>query len=97
MTRGQATLLRAFCVWTVWVWGTRLWNIWGDDSRDTAFKVVHTVLAVVSVAFAVATWVIVRRLRRRADRVDRPASGSPESPPVPPDDVPAELPSGSAG
>jgi hypothetical protein len=64
MTRGQATVLRAFCVWTVWVWGTRIWNIWGDEMRGTGFKVVHTVLAVVSVAFAVATWVIVRRLRR---------------------------------
>jgi hypothetical protein len=68
MTRGQAALLRAFCVWTVWVWGTRLWNIWGDESRDTAFKLVHTLLAVVSIAFAVATWIVVRRLRRRADR-----------------------------
>jgi hypothetical protein len=66
MTRGQATLLRAFCVWTVWVWGTRIWNIWGDDARGTGFKVVHTVLAVVSVAFAVATWIIVHRLRRAA-------------------------------
>jgi hypothetical protein len=64
MTRGQATVLRAFCVWTVWVWGTRIWNIWGDDARGTGFKVVHTVLAGVSVGFAVATWIIVRRLRR---------------------------------
>ena len=63
MTRGQANLVRAFCLWTVWVWGTRIWNIWGDDSRSTGFKVVHTVLAAVSVAFAVAVWFVVRRLR----------------------------------
>jgi hypothetical protein len=63
MTRGQANLVRAFCLWTAWVWATRIWNIWGDDSRSTGFKVVHTVLAAVSVAFAVAVWFVVRRLR----------------------------------
>ena len=63
MTRGQANLVRAFCLWTVWVWGTRIWNIWSDDSRSTGFKVVHTVLAAVSIAFAVAVWFVVRRLR----------------------------------
>jgi hypothetical protein len=73
MTRGQATVLRAFSVWTVWVWGTRIWNIWGDDARGTGFKVVHTVLAVVSLGFAVATWIIVHRLRR-------PATSSPVAP-----------------
>ena len=65
MTRGQANLIRAFCLWTVWVWGTRIWNIWGDDSRDGAFKAVHTVIAVISVAFAVAAWIVVRRVRLR--------------------------------
>jgi hypothetical protein len=61
----EALVLRAFCIWTVWVWGTRIWNIWGDDARDLPFKVVHTVLAVVSVAFAVAAWRIVTRVRAR--------------------------------
>jgi hypothetical protein len=66
MTRGQANLIRAFCLWTVWVWGTRIWNIWGDDTRGGGFKAVHTVLAVISVTFAVAVWLVVRRLRTRA-------------------------------
>jgi len=48
-----------------WVWGTRIGNVIGDDSRSTAFKVVHVVLAVISVLFAVAAWLIVRRVRRR--------------------------------
>jgi hypothetical protein len=61
----EALIVRAFCVWTVWVWGTRLWNIWRDDTRGLAFKGVHTVLAVVSVAFAVAVWRIVSRVRAR--------------------------------
>ena len=43
--------------------GHSIWNIWGDDSRSTGFKVVHTVLAVVSIAFAFAVWLVVRRLR----------------------------------
>jgi len=46
------------------VWVTRLWNIWRDD-QSVGFKLVHTVLAVVSVAFAVACWVVVSRVRRR--------------------------------
>ena len=56
-------MLQAFAAWTIWVWGTRIWNVIGDDERTTGFKVVHIVLAVVSVAFAVATWMIARRNR----------------------------------
>jgi len=67
--RSEALVLRAFCVWTVYVWATRIWNIWGDDTRGAGFKAVHTVLAVISVAFAVAVWLVVRRLRTRATAV----------------------------
>lgn len=66
MRRRDALVLRAFAVWTVWVWATRIWNVWGDADRSTGFKFVHTVLAVVSVAFAVVTWGIVRRIRKEA-------------------------------
>ena len=66
MSRLDAIMLRAFCVWTVWVWGTRIGNIWTDDARDLPFKAVHTLLAVVSVAFAVAAWRIVTRTRGRS-------------------------------
>lgn len=66
MNRRDALVLRAFVVWTVYVWVTRLWNIWRDSSRSTGFKFVHTVLAVVSVAFAAVTWQIVRRNRKEA-------------------------------
>jgi hypothetical protein len=72
MTRGQANLLRAFSIWTVYVWGTRLWNIWRDD-QSLGFKLVHTVLAVVSVAFAVACWVVVSSVRRRRLAASQPA------------------------
>ena len=65
MTRGQALLLRAFAVWTVYVWVTRMWNIWRDDEREIGFKVVHTVLAGVSIAFAGAAWIVVQRVRAK--------------------------------
>lgn len=66
MSKNQALLLRAFAVWTVFVWGTRIRNVLGDETRDFAFKAVHSALALVSVAFAVATWVVVSRSRRRS-------------------------------
>ena len=68
MTRRDAIVLRGFAGWTVYVWVTRMWNIVRDDERGLAFKAVHMVLAVVSVAFAVAAWKIVTRNRSR-DRV----------------------------
>ena len=78
MTRTQRLVLRAFAVWTVYVWGTRIWNILRDDSTSTAFKAVHSVLAVVSVAFAVAAWVIVTSVQRRG-REERARAGASTS------------------
>lgn len=66
LTGKQAFLLRAFSGWTIYVWSTRIWNIWRDSGRDLPFKAVHSVLALVSVAFAVAALVVVRRNRRAA-------------------------------
>ena len=60
LTRNQRLFLRAFAVWTVWVWGTRIWNVIGDHAHGAGFKAVHIVLAVVSVAFAVGTWIVTR-------------------------------------
>jgi len=64
LTRNQAVLLRAFSAWTIYVWVTRIWNIWRDDARDLPFKAVHSVLALVSVGFAVAALAVVQRNRR---------------------------------
>jgi len=75
MTRGQANLLRAFSIWTVYVWVTRMWNIWRDD-QSVGFKLVHTGLAVVSIAFAVACWIVVSRVRRRRTAVARDTTAS---------------------
>ena len=66
MTRRDALVLRAFAVWTVFIWANRVWNLLGEDDRSAGFKLVHIVLAAVSVAFAVVTWGIVRKVRERS-------------------------------
>lgn len=67
MSRRDRWILRAAAVWTLWVWGTRIWNIWGDD-HGFGFKVVHSLLALVSVAFAVAIWRVAQRLPGQMSR-----------------------------
>ena len=74
MSDRDALVLRAFAVWTVYVWGTRIWNVVGDEARTFGFKAVHVALATVSVAFAVATWLIVAK-NRRVGRMDRDGTG----------------------
>ena len=66
MSRTDAIILRTAAAWTVFIWVTRIRNIIGDDSRSTGFKVVHSVLALVSVAFAIAILGVASRNRRRA-------------------------------
>ena len=53
-------------MWTIFIWVTRIRNILGDETRSTGFKAVHTVLALVSVAFAIAILGVASRNRRRA-------------------------------
>ena len=66
MSRTDALILRSAAVWTIFIWVTRIRNILGDETRSTGFKAVHTVLALVSVAFAVAILSVASRNRRRA-------------------------------
>jgi len=65
LRRTDVRVLFAMAAWTVFVWGTRIKNILqNDDDRGTGFIVVHVVLAVISVAFAVAITRIALRARR---------------------------------
>ena len=64
--------MRAFALWTAWVWLTRIGNVLGDDERSFGFKAVHVALALVSVVFAAATWRIAARSRAR-DRSGTPS------------------------
>jgi hypothetical protein len=66
VTRTDALILRTAAAWTVFIWVTRIRNILGDETRSTGFKAVHSVLALVSVAFAIAILGVASRNRRRA-------------------------------
>lgn len=50
---GSRMLLGVYAVVTTAVWGTSLVSVWTTD-HETAFRVVHTVLALVSFALAAA-------------------------------------------
>jgi hypothetical protein len=79
MTRGEANVIRAFVLWTLFVWLVRVRNIVGDPEHSFGFKAVHVALAVVSVAFAVAAWIVVMRNRRKGRPVDRSESSATAS------------------
>ena len=66
MSKRDALVLRTAAVWTIFIWVTRIRNILGDETRSTGFKAIHTVLALVSVAFAIAILGVASRNRRRA-------------------------------
>jgi small neutral amino acid transporter SnatA (MarC family) len=68
--RARSTLLLAAAVWTIWVWATRIWNLLGDPAHGAAFKAVHSLLALVSIAFAVAIGVVGVRMRREARGIE---------------------------
>jgi hypothetical protein len=78
--RARSTLVLAAAAWTIWIWVTRIWNILADPAHDAAFKAVHSLLALVSVAFGVALAVLGLRLRR--EERARPAPGPSASQPA---------------
>ncbi|MGH9074521.1 MAG: hypothetical protein ACRDZQ_10455 [Acidimicrobiales bacterium] len=78
MSRTAAWTLRASSLWAVWVWGVLVRNMVVDRTHPVGFRVVHIGLAVVSIAFAGATWAIAGRGRRRANgRGAGPAAAGP--------------------
>jgi hypothetical protein len=64
MTKGQANLIRAFSIWTVFVWGTRIKNVFSQH-KGWKFEAVHVTLAAVSVLFAIGAWWVVTQNRGR--------------------------------
>lgn len=61
----RSWLLLAAAAWNAWVWLTRLGLVL-DGSNSAPFRLVHAVLIVVSLGFAVALAVVGWRLRREA-------------------------------
>jgi len=64
MTRRQANLLIAACVWTVYVWISFIVIQSRQHDTSTGFKVVHGVLAAISIAFGLAIGRMGWRARR---------------------------------
>jgi hypothetical protein len=63
MTRGEARILLAAAAWTLYVWISRVVILAGQE-ESAAFKVVHFLLAGISIAFALAIARIGLRYRR---------------------------------
>jgi len=70
MSKRDAVVLRVAAGWTVFVWATFIRNMIRSDTQSTGFKVVHSVIAVVSLGFAAAMWVIAGRSRKAAEKVE---------------------------
>jgi len=66
MTRRQSRILIAAAVWTLYVWISRIVIMSGQDN-STGFKVVHGILALVSIGFALAIGKIGWEGRQRAN------------------------------
>ena len=64
MTRKQANLLIVACLWTVYVWISFIVIQSRQDDTSTGFKVVHGILALISIAFGLAIGRIGWRARR---------------------------------
>jgi hypothetical protein len=65
MSRRAAWVLIALCAWTLYVWVTRIVIMSGED-HSAGFLVVHTTLALISIAFGLAAgWIGWRALRSR--------------------------------
>jgi len=65
MSRAAVWILRVSAVWAMWVWAVLVRNMLVDHNHALSFRVVHIVLAVISVAFAVATLVIAQKMARQ--------------------------------
>ena len=69
MSRRAAWVLIAVCAWTLYVWISRI-VIMSRQDESAGFKVVHGILALISIAFGLAAgWIGYRRLRRGSDPV----------------------------
>jgi uncharacterized membrane protein YozB (DUF420 family) len=64
MSRRVAWFLIALCGWTLYVWISRLFIMAGQKGNSAGFIVVHTTLALISIAFGLVAGVIgYKRLR----------------------------------
>ena len=76
MSRRQSRILIAAAVWTLYVWISRIVIMAGQD-ESAGFKVVHGLLALVSIGFALAIGKIGWDARRAAKRPAEPGTPRP--------------------
>jgi hypothetical protein len=76
VTRRQSYVLIAAAVWTLYVWISRIVIMSGQDD-SVAFKVVHGILALVSIGFGLAVGKIGWDARRAAKAQADPGPTAP--------------------
>jgi hypothetical protein len=64
MPRRDRLILRAFSLWSFFVWGVLIRNMLKDHDHGVGFRAVHITLAVISIGFGIATWLIASRSKR---------------------------------
>ena len=79
LTVAGARFLQVFCGVTVVVWVVRAVQIIASD-HEVAFKVVHVVLGVISIALAVAVWRTAAPVAGRRPSGRGPSAGGSERP-----------------
>ena len=75
MTKRESKILLAAAAWTLYVWISRLVIMAGQD-ESTGFKVVHGLLALVSIGFAL----VIARIGWRSQRSSRATRARQERP-----------------
>lgn len=84
MTRRDVWVLRGFAGWSTFVWVVLIKNMLFNSAHQTVgFRVVHLVLAAVSLTLAGLTFGVARRAAHRLD----PAAGTAGSAPDPSADL----------
>jgi hypothetical protein len=56
-------LLRAFCLWTIFVFAVLIKNMVFSSDEALSFRLVHSIIGGVSIAFALACWPLAKRIR----------------------------------
>ncbi len=79
MTRRDVWVLRGFAGWSTFVWVVLIKNMLMNSANQTlGFRVVHLVLAAVSLTFAGLTFGVAHRGARRLDTVAGVADRAPD-------------------
>lgn len=58
----SALLLRIFCLWTFFVFGTLIKNMITNDEHSDAFRLIHSAIGAVSIGLAAAVWPLAKKL-----------------------------------